>query len=109
MVVQWPLWILLSAAIFVSAGTIVERMAPPAADAPQSSAFVRSLRRALWALLPGIVFWFIRNAILPFSEHYSSLIKFSEIALNLIYFFLFTAGFAWLFMAACPKPQTNED
>ena len=117
MVVLWPLWILLSAAIFVSAGTIVERMAPPAADAPQSSAFVRSLRRALWALLPGIVFWFIRNAILPLPYAHSQFpldhpfagwIDFTDFAIALIYFFLFTAGFAWLFMAACPKPQTNE-
>ena len=102
MVVQWPLWILISAAILVIARRIVERKAP-------SSASSGTLRQAFLAMLPAIVFWFIRNAILPFSEHYSPLIKFSEIALALIYFFLFTAGFAWLFMAGIPDaPHKTE-
>ena len=116
MVVLWPLWILLSAAIFVIARVLVDRKAP-AEDAPQSSAFARSLRGALWALLPAIVFWFIRNAILPLPyahsqyplDHpFAGVIDFCDFAIALIYFFLVTAGFAWLFMATCPKPQTNE-
>ncbi len=116
MVVLWPLWILLSAAIFIIARVLVDRKAP-AEDAPKSSAFARSLRGALWALLPAIVFWFIRNAILPLPyahsqyplDHpFAGVIDFCDFALALIYFFLFTAGFAWLFMAACPRPQTNE-
>ena len=103
MVVQWPLWILISVAMLIIARRIVDRKAPV-----ESSSFVGTLRQAFLALLPAIVFWFIRNAILPFSEH-SSLINFCKIALALIDFFLFTAGFAWLFMAACPKPQTNHE
>lgn len=101
MVVLWPLWILISAAILVITRLIVDRKAP-------SSASSRTLRQAFLAMLPAIVFWFIRNAILPFSEH-SSLINFCEIALALIYFFLFTAGFAWLFMAGIPDaPHKTE-
>ena len=100
MVVQWPLWILISVAMLIIARRIVDRKAPV-----ESSSFVGTLRQAFLALLPAIAFWFIRNAILPFSKHS----YFCELALDLIYFFLFTAGFAWLFMAACPKPQTNED
>lgn len=86
-------------------------------DSPKSAVLARCLRQACWAILPAIVFWLIRNAILPlpysvsqwpFHHPFSGIVAFSNCVIALIYFFFFTAGFAWIFMAKTPAPPESE-
>ena len=116
-VTLWPLWILDSAAIFVIARIVVDRMTPTEGT-PKSSAFVRSLCCAFWALLPAIVFCLIRNAILPlpftsasqwpFHHPFAGFIPFANLAIAVIYFFMFTVVFPWIFMAKMPVSPPKE-
>ena len=116
-VTLWPLWILNSAALFVAARIVVEWKAPIEGTS-KLSAFVRSLCSVFWALFPAIVFCVIRNAILPlsftsasqwpFDSPFAGFIPFTNFAIALIYFFLFTVAFSWIFMAKMPVPTSQK-